>query len=207
MAAELEPWHLRGTYLESCNCEAICPCRSIGGREGGRSTYGVCLGALSWAIEDGSAGAVPLDGLGVVLALRYDDDEPGSPWDFRLFVDDRADEDQRRALEAIFLGRLGGAPTEQFPWVFKASRLIGVEAAPIEIEHSETRGWFRAGKRVRLRVGERVADQEPVTCVIPGHHRPGHELYSESLDVDADPLAFHFEGNCAYWSTFDYSAR
>jgi hypothetical protein len=48
------PWRISGSYLEACNCEAICPCRRIGGRQGGRSTYGVCLGSLSWQIEEGS---------------------------------------------------------------------------------------------------------------------------------------------------------
>ena len=79
---EYLPWQLRGTYLESCNCDAICPCRTIGGRKGGRSTYGECLGALSWRIEAGHAGEVSLSGLDVVTANRYHDDEPGSPWSF-----------------------------------------------------------------------------------------------------------------------------
>ena len=48
-------WRVAGTYLESCNCDAICPCRRIGGVPGGRSTHGICLGALSWRIEDGWA--------------------------------------------------------------------------------------------------------------------------------------------------------
>ncbi len=33
------PWRISGSYLEACNCEAICPCRRIGRRHGGRSTY------------------------------------------------------------------------------------------------------------------------------------------------------------------------
>ena len=36
--ADLLPWAIAGTYLEACNCEAICPCRRIGGRSGGRSS-------------------------------------------------------------------------------------------------------------------------------------------------------------------------
>ena len=52
---DLTPWHIQGEYLESCNCEAICPCRMIGGTPGGRSTYGECFGLLSWHIERGSA--------------------------------------------------------------------------------------------------------------------------------------------------------
>jgi hypothetical protein len=57
-----------------------------------------------------------------------------------------------------------------------------------------------------VRVGEPVRDQEPVTCVIPGHDRPGHELVAEELEADAAPLEFRFEGRCAYWSTFDYAS-
>jgi hypothetical protein len=34
-------WQVAGSYFEACNCEAICPCRSIGGRPGGttRANY------------------------------------------------------------------------------------------------------------------------------------------------------------------------
>ena len=200
------PWQISGTYLESCNCDAICPCRRIGGRQGGRSTYGTCHGALSWQIEGGGTGEADLAGLRAVLACQYDDDEDRSPWDHHLYVDERADGAQRDALEAIFLGRLGGTPAEQFPWVFKPSRLRGVSAVPIEIEHTPTRGWLRAGEEVTVRVGEKLADQEPVTCIIPGHDRSGHELYTEMLEVDSDPLAYSFEGRCAYWATFEYSS-
>jgi hypothetical protein len=205
MAGEPTRWAISGTYLESCNCDAICPCRAVGGRKGGRSTHGVCMGALSWEVDRGGTDDVSLEGLRTVLALRYDDDEPGSPWDFVLYIDDRADPDQRDLLRSIFLGELGGTPVDQFPWVFKPSRLLAVRSAPIEIDHSETRGWFRAGRQVTVRVAEPIADQEPVTCIIPGHHRPGHELMGEIIEVDDDPLAFGFEGTCGYWSTFSYS--
>lgn len=200
-------WAISGTYLESCNCDAICPCRSVGGRKGGRSTYGVCMGALSWEIEQGGTDEISLEGVRAVLALRYDDDEPGSPWDFALYVDDRAEPEQRDLLSSILLGELAGTPLEQFPWVFKPSRPFAVRTAPIEIDHSETKGWFRAGNQVTVRVGERVADQEPVTCIIPGHHRSGHEVEGEVLEVSDGPLAFEFEGRCGYRSTFSYSSE
>jgi len=65
-------WHVSGSYLESCNCEAICPCRRIDGVMGGRSTYGICLGALSWLVRDGSANGVDLSGLGERWSLLVD---------------------------------------------------------------------------------------------------------------------------------------
>jgi hypothetical protein len=199
-------WELRGTYLEACNCEAICPCRRIGGRPGGRSTHGVCLGALSWKIASGFANAVEFAELGVVLASRYSDDEPGSPWSFHLYLDERTDRNQREALAAIFTGRLGGTPMRQFPWAFKPATLLGVHSAAIEIDHTPGRGWFRAGRSVVVTVRGPVPEQEPVTCVIPGHHRNGRELFAELVDVDEAPLGFELHGVCAYESTFTYSS-
>jgi len=72
-------WRIAGRYLEACNCDAICPCRMIGGLPGGRSTHGICFGALAWLVEDGHDGDIDLAGVAAVMTMRYDDDEPGSP--------------------------------------------------------------------------------------------------------------------------------
>jgi hypothetical protein len=197
-------YRVRGTYLESCNCDAICPCRRIDARGGGRSTHGTCEGALSWAIEDGNAEGVDLSGLGVVLGSRYSDDEEGSPWTFVLFVDERGDEDQRRALGQVFTGALGGTAVDHFPWAWKPSEQLGIEPAAIEIDHTPGRGWFRAGASVSVRVSRPYEDEHTVTCVIPGHERKGRELVVDQLQVAAGPLAFEYRGVCAYESTFDY---
>jgi hypothetical protein len=200
------PWRVSGTYLEACNCEAICPCRTIGGRKGGRSTEGVCLGALSWQINEGHAGDLGLAGMRVVLANRYDDDEPGSPWSFVLYIDELGNERQREVLEGIFLGRLGGTPALQFPWVWKPSDLLGVRHAAIEIDHTPGRGWFRAGSQVAVRIREPVSEQEAVTCVIPGHDRSGREVVAELLRVDDGSLEFELSAKCGYEATFDYTS-
>jgi hypothetical protein len=57
-----------------------------------------------------------------------------------------------------------------------------------------------------MRVREPVPDQETVTCIIPGHHRSGREIYADVLEVNDKPLTFEFEGNCGYEATFDYSS-
>ena len=83
-------WRIAGSYFEACNCEAICPCRRIDGVPGGRSTHGICMGVLSWLIQTGHVDGVDLSGLAVAIALRYSDDEVGSPWTFVLYVDEEA---------------------------------------------------------------------------------------------------------------------
>jgi hypothetical protein len=199
-------WRISGTYLESCNCDAICPCRRIGGRTGGRSTYGICLGALSWLIEEGHAGDVDLSGLAVALASRYDDDEEGSPWSYYLYLDERGDERQHKALQQIYTGQLGGDAVKHFPWAWKPSHLLDVIVSPIDVDHTPGRGRFRVGRRVVVRVRGPVEDQETVTCVIPGHHRTGREIVAEELAVREGVIEFELDNRCGYESTFEYSS-
>jgi hypothetical protein len=199
-------WRIRGTYFESCNCDPICPCRRIDGVAGGRSTHGECLGVLSWLIEDGAVDEVGLGGLPVALAIRYSDDEPGSPWTWILYLDERASEEQRAALEGIFTGRLGGDAERHFPWSWKTSELVGVRPVAFDVDHTRRRQRLRIRDRVTVRIGDRFTGAgETVTCVIPGHDRTGEELLTDELVVEDGPLAFSYRGVCGYGSTFDYS--
>jgi hypothetical protein len=195
-------FRVRGYYLESCNCEAICPCRMVGGVAGGRSTYGVCEGVLAWRIDEGHVGETDVSGLSVALVIHYDDDEPGSPWTIRLHLDDRAGDAQRAALEQLFLDGLGGPHTSRLPWIRKQRHLVGVETSAIEV----VQGTVRVGDRIRLRATRPVETDQPVACVIPGYDHVGRELYADELHVDDEPFSWTLEGNCAYASDFDYTS-
>ncbi len=198
-------WQIRGTYFEACNCDAICPCRRIDGVPGGRSTHGVCMGVLSWLIEEGFADGTDLTGLPVAVASRYSDDEPGSPWTWIMYLDVRASGEQRSALEAIFAGRLGGDAERHFPWAWKASELLAVRPVEIDVDHTRRRQWLRVRNCLSVRIRDRYDGEEVVTCVIPGHERPGEELVADELVVEDGALAFNFRGVCGYGTTFDYA--
>jgi hypothetical protein len=197
-------WHIQGSYLESCNCDAICPCRRVDGVSGGRSTHGICAGVLSWLIEAGAAGETDLAGLAVVLAIRYNDDEPGSPWTWFLYLDEHASEEQEEALEGIFTGRLGGDALTHFPWAWKESTLVGVKRVGIELDHTLRRQRLRIRDHVTVRIRDRYPGKEAVTCVIPGHDRDGEELVAEELLVRDGPLTFFYSGTCGYAASFSY---
>ena len=190
-------YRVRGSYFESCNCEAICPCRKIGTVLGGRSTYGECLGVLSWAIESGSVDGIDVAGLSVALVSRYHDDEPGSPWSVILHVDETADQKQRAALKWLFLDGL-----HQLPWIRKARNLIGVKTSAIEIDGTSV----RIGTSVVARASRRFETDLPVACGIPGYDRVGYEMVADELRVDEEPFAWELQGNCAYASDFDYAS-
>ena len=100
MPGTYSPWRIAGAYFESCNCDAICPCRTVADVAGGRSTYGICFGALSWQIHEGRGGDVDLSGLNAALVYSYSDDEERSPWRFNVHVDARGDDRQRTRSRA-----------------------------------------------------------------------------------------------------------
>ena len=104
----MSDWRIAGSYYETCNCQAICPCRKVDGRPGGRSTYGICHGLLSWQILAGNFDGLDLSGRKVAMALEYDNDEPGSPWTIVLYVDDATSAAAEAALRKIFAERSGG---------------------------------------------------------------------------------------------------
>jgi hypothetical protein len=190
-------FRVRGSYLESCNCEAICPCRTIGGMPGGRSTYGTCYGVLTWRIEDGRVGDTDVSGLAVALVYSYDDDEEGSPWSLVLHVDERGDEAQRAALERVFLHEL-----RHLPWIRKAREIVAVR--PSRIEAAD--GRVRIGTAVSLHAARPFETDQTVTCIVPGHDHLGHELVADELVVADDPFAWELSGNCAYAADFDYAS-
>lgn len=191
---DLTPWRIAGRYLEACNCDAICPCRTIGGVPGGRSTHGVCYGALAWRVEEGNAGPVDLSGSAAVMTYRYEDDEPGSPWTLVLHVDGPPE------LGEILLGRLGGKHVLTLPWVRKPSTVVAARPTKIEFVGGEV----RVGEAVRLRAFVPVPTTETVSCIVPGHDRPGTELYADEVVVEDPPFQFELRGTCAFTREFEY---
>jgi hypothetical protein len=196
-------WEVSGSYFEACNCDAICPCRVVGGRPGGRSTHGKCQFALSWQVLDGYAEQVRLDDLAVVMAGWYDDDAPSSPWSVSLYVDDRADDDQYDALSSIFLGRAGGATFENFAAAI--GTVHHVRRAAITLTHEPRRWRIRAAAYVTVAATRPVDAPGRVACGIPGLDRPGQEVVSDQVTVEDGELAWDLQERCGFATDFHYS--
>lgn len=200
-------WRVRGSYFEACNCDAICPCRSVGGLPGGSSTYGECFGALSWHVESGHADGLDLSGLRTVLSIRYlDRVQPATRWDVVLYVDEGATDDQLEAMSAIFLGRAGGSVAEQY------GRAIGevhaVRKARITLEHVAARRRIDVRGYLTVEAEGPASAPGEVRCGIPGYDHPGTELHGDLLQCVDPVLRWEVRGrrNAAFATDFDYSS-
>jgi hypothetical protein len=176
------------------------------GTPGWRSTYGICYGALAWLVEDGRVGDIDLGGLKVVMVVRYDDDELGSPWSIVLHVDADGDEGQRAALADVFLGELGGQHVGVLPWVRKTRHLLDIRVSAIELEPDGDGYRLQVGGAVHLRATRPFESNAVVRCGIPGYDQPGRELVADELKVADEPFDWDLTENCAFASRFAYAS-
>jgi hypothetical protein len=88
---------------------------------------------LAWHVREGHYGDVRLDGLSVLALGGFE----GNLWArnvkarMGMFIDERADERQRAALETIFAGQAGGWPAG---FAATIGDFRGFESAPIAFE-------------------------------------------------------------------------
>ncbi len=125
-------WRVAGQMHELCSCKFLCPCW-FGPAE---PDQGWCSGAIVFDVRDGNSDGVDLSGRTVVLLADW----PGDFWagngTVRLYLDERATPEQRRALEAIFSGRQGG-PMEAVSAAV-ISKWLPAQTAAIEVNWGDT---------------------------------------------------------------------
>ncbi|WP_254532737.1 DUF1326 domain-containing protein [Natrinema gelatinilyticum] len=116
-----QKWTISGDYVEACNCDVMCQCIAMEPPDDG-----VCTASLLFHVQDGYYGDIDLGGLNAAMLVRTEEDvmfAPDTGWDVVLLVDEAADDDQRAALEDIYLGRAGG--------IFGAAADAHVESAEV----------------------------------------------------------------------------
>ena len=99
--AKSAPWKMSGQMEEACSCDAACPCWFDS-----KPTKMNCSGGFALFIDKGTYGNVPLDGLGAAFIGASKNGmtmmESIGDWNFvTLYIDEKANPEQRKALEAI----------------------------------------------------------------------------------------------------------
>ena len=123
-----QQWTMRGEYMESCNCDYLCPC--VYTNPQGPVTYDHCTAVLVFRIDNGNFGGVRLDGLKFAFVLRSGKVMADGNWIFAVVVDEAADPARRAALARLAGGEAGGTPG--LIRTNLVSDFRGVEYQPIE---------------------------------------------------------------------------
>lgn len=192
---------MKGSYYEACNCDAVCPCRREGDRQGGHSTYDTCDFALSWKVDDGHFDGRDLSGLSTVIVGSYSDDEPGSPWRVAVLIDETADEARQQDLADIFLGRISGDTQRMYGRMIKEVTMV--RTAAIKLVHEP--GKWRIGVSTFVEARSSVlADADGiVTCGLTADV-DGTEMIADVLTVAVPPFEWNIRERCSFQSPFAY---
>jgi hypothetical protein len=143
-------WNLKGSYVETCSCELMCPC-NLSFDHG--ATYDFCRVTLVFNIREGQVEGVDIGGLKVAAIADTPKVMTDGNWRLGVFIDENATDEQMEKLVAVFGGQLGGPMGALAPLV---GEMLGVERAPIEIVDDGVRHSVRVGDAIDFEIEDIV---------------------------------------------------
>ena len=202
-------WRLTGDMFDVCRCRVPCRCTFAQAPDEDQ-----CDGILACHIRAGNDGDVTLDGLNLVGVMSF----TGNLWAgakaaMGFFIDERADERQRAALQVIFGGQAGGWPAT---FAGMTDDIRGIEFAPIDLEIADDLGYWRVEVPGKAR-GSAQALTGPTTpegTRVQLHNAPGAEAgpgqvatwaTAEEDEVEAFGFKWSWPGRSSKHFPFDWS--
>ena len=202
--AEGPGWRLIGDWFDVCRCRVPCGCTFAQAPDEGE-----CNGILAWHIREGNYGDLALDGLNVVGVGGFE----GNIWTgeatnsaMGFFIDERADEPQREALQAIWSGQAGGWPAG---FAELMDELRGFEPAPIEFDIADDLSHWRVEVPGKARGSAEAltGPTSPEGARVQVHNAPGAEVGPGQVATWAIAREDEVEAFGFKWSWPDRSSK
>ena len=143
-------WHLKGSYVETCSCDLMCPC-SVSLDHG--ATYDYCRVTLVFNIREGEIDGTDVGGLKVAAIADTPKVMTDGNWSLGMFIDELATDEQAEKLGAVFGGQLGGPMAGLAPLV---GEMLGVERVPIDVVDDGVRHSVRIGDSIDFEIEDIV---------------------------------------------------
>jgi hypothetical protein len=143
-------WKLKGSYVETCSCDLICPCNASFDHG---ATYDYCRVTLVFNIREGEIEGTDISGLRIAAIADTPKVMTEGNWRLGVFVDENATDDQADKLVKVFTGQLGGPMAGIAPLV---GEMLGVERAAIEVRDDGVRHSVRIGDGIDFEIEDIV---------------------------------------------------
>ncbi len=195
-------WNLKGSYVETCSCDLICPCNASFDHG---ATYDYCRVVLAFDIREGEVEGTDVGGLTVAAIADTPKVMTDGNWRLGLFVDERATDEQAEKLVGVFSGQLGGPMEALGPLV---GEMLGVERAAIEIRHDGLRHSVRVGDAIDFEIEDivpfGVETGKPVRLTGMFHPVASELTVAEATRSRIDAFGIEYEGKTGL-STSEFS--
>ncbi len=198
-----EKWNYQAELITACNCDWGCPCNF-----NAMPTQGFCETVYAAHITTGRCGEIQLDGVKYAWGAKW----PGAIHEgggtCKIWIEETASEQQRRALEEILIGVQEGKP-----WMILTATIdhwLSTAYVPFE--------WMFDGSRSRYKVGTEVqasldAMRNPVTgnetrasIVLPDGlvTKQLEAAATKAFAVFSEGLKFAAPGKYGYYCTVEH---
>ena len=195
-------WNLKGTYIETCSCDLMCPC-NMSFDHG--ATYDYCRVMLVFNITEGEIEGTDVGGLKVAAIAETPKVMTEGNWKLGMFIDEQASDEQMEKLTAVFGGQKGGPMEGIVPFV---GEMLGVERAPIEIVEDGLNHSVRIGNAVDFEIEDIVPfgieTGEPVRLTGMFHPVASEFNAAEAKRSNIDAFGISYEGKTGL-STSEFS--
>jgi hypothetical protein len=198
-------WQITGRSMELCSCKMLCPCW-LG--PDGQPDEGWCAAVFGFDVQKGSSNGVDLSGTTVVLTADWPGNFFAGQGKARVYIDDSANEDQSRELEAIFSGNNGGHL--EGLWGAVVQEWLPAQVSKVEIAWGEkpsvTVNGIGQGTLQPLTNGAGQATRVTGSVTQAGFQIEGMDLASSKGSQWSDPDFRRWEGDSGTLHEFNWSA-
>jgi hypothetical protein len=194
-------WQLKGTYFETCNCNVACPCVFLS-----PPSEGECRVLVAWHVDQRQDGDIDLADLNVAMAIHSPGHMLQTKWRAALYLDQRANDQQRQALTRIFAGQAGGHPEALASFV---GDVLGVASVRIDYQATGRKRSLSIPDIVSAEIeaiegqggGDVTISGHPL-CVAPGE--PAVVARSKRLDYTDHHMIWSISDRNGFYSPFAY---
>ena len=195
-------WSLKGSYVETCSCDLICPCNASLAHG---AVYDYCRVVLVFNIREGEIDGTDVGGIKVAAIAETPKVMTEGNWRIGMFIDDQASDEQAEKLTAVFGGQMGGPMAALGPLV---GQMLGVERVPIEVVDDGLRHSVRIGDGVDFEIEDivpfGVETGEPVRFQGMFHPAGSNLTIAEATRSKINAFGIEYEGKSGL-STAEFS--
>jgi hypothetical protein len=195
-------WNLKGSYIETCSCDLICPCNASFDHG---ATYDYCRVTLVFNIREGEIEGTSIGGLKVAAIADTPKVMTDGNWKLGVFIDESASEEQADKLVKVFTGQLGGPMAGLVPLV---GEVLGVERAAFDVQEDGVRHSVRIGDVIDFEIEDIVPfgieTGEPVRFQGMFHPAGSNLTIAEAKRSRINAFGIEYEGKTGL-STSEFS--
>jgi hypothetical protein len=203
-------YQLKGSLLEVCSCDVLCPCWI-----GEDPDQGTCDSVVAYHLDEGTINGVDVGGLTLVSVVNIPGNVLAGNWRQLVYVDDSASDEQADAMLDAFSGKLGGPLADLAELI---GERVAIERAPITHEIVEGAGKLTVGSNGGSKVhaemhpyvgpdGSTTTLNNSIFSTVPGSPAYVGVADTQTIDIPEHGYEWSYEKKNAIQSdwTIDYS--